>query len=73
MSPASWSTGSAVGSKPSIMDAGCGSPRSGGAAPEYFVRGTRITRDISAGRVGEDLGGPGPTPRWGWGGLERPA
>ncbi|MET9532615.1 MULTISPECIES: group II truncated hemoglobin [unclassified Streptomyces] len=43
---------------------------------EYFDWGTRIARDVSAGPVGEDLGDPGPTPRWGWNGLitdgERP-
>lgn len=37
---------------------------------EYFDWGTRIARDVSAGSPGEDLGDPGPTPRWGWGGLE---
>jgi hemoglobin len=36
---------------------------------EYFDWGTRIARDVSAGSVGEDLGTPGPTPRWGWDGL----
>jgi hemoglobin len=36
---------------------------------EYFDWGTRIARDVSAGPVGEDLGAPGPTPRWGWDGL----
>ncbi|MFF3464422.1 group II truncated hemoglobin [Streptomyces sp. NPDC001984] len=36
---------------------------------EYFDWGTRIARDVSAGPVGEDLGDPGPTPRWGWDGL----
>jgi len=36
---------------------------------EYFDWGTRIARDVSAGRAGEDLGEPGPTPRWGWDGL----
>jgi hemoglobin len=43
---------------------------------EYFDWGTRIARDVSAEPVGEDLGDPGPTPRWGWSGLlkdgERP-
>lgn len=43
---------------------------------EYFEWGTRIARDVSAEPVGEDLGDPGPTPRWGWNGLveaeERP-
>jgi hemoglobin len=36
---------------------------------EYFDWGTRIARDVSAGPVGEDLGDPGPTPRWSWNGL----
>jgi hemoglobin len=36
---------------------------------EYFDWGTRIARDVSAGPVGQDLGDPGPTPRWGWNGL----
>ncbi|MDX6313711.1 MAG: hemoglobin [Streptomyces sp.] len=36
---------------------------------EYFDWGTRIARDVSAASVGEDLGDPGPTPRWGWDGL----
>jgi hemoglobin len=36
---------------------------------EYFDWGTRIARDVSAGPVDEDLGEPGPTPRWGWDGL----
>ncbi|MFC0507598.1 group II truncated hemoglobin [Micromonospora costi] len=36
---------------------------------EYFDWGTRIARDVSAGPVAEDLGDPGPTPRWGWDGL----
>jgi hemoglobin len=36
---------------------------------EYFDWGTRIARDVSAGPVGEDLGDPAPTPRWGWDGL----
>ncbi|MER8186744.1 group II truncated hemoglobin [Kitasatospora sp. NPDC094015] len=37
---------------------------------EYFDWGTRIARDVSAEPVGQDLGSPGPTPRWGWHGLE---
>ncbi len=36
---------------------------------EYFDWGTTIARDVSAGPVDEDLGEPGPTPRWGWNGL----
>ncbi|WP_411577418.1 group II truncated hemoglobin [Streptomyces sp. HUAS TT20] len=36
---------------------------------EYFDWGTQIARDVSAGPVGQDLGEPGPTPRWGWDGL----
>ncbi len=36
---------------------------------EYFDWGTKIARDVSAAPVGEDLGDPGPTPRWGWDGL----
>ena len=36
---------------------------------EYFDWGTRIARDVSAGPVGQDLGDPGPTPRWSWAGL----
>lgn len=38
-------------------------------ALEYFDWGTRIARDVSAGSAGDDLGEPGPTPRWGWDGL----
>ncbi|MFC1406521.1 MULTISPECIES: group II truncated hemoglobin [Streptacidiphilus] len=36
---------------------------------EYFDWGTAIARDVSADPVGQDLGDPGPTPRWGWDGL----
>jgi len=36
---------------------------------EYFDWGTQIARDVSNIPVGEDLGDPGPTPRWGWDGL----
>jgi hemoglobin len=36
---------------------------------DYFDWGTRIARDVSADPVGQDLGEPGPTPRWGWDGL----
>ncbi|MEE1813006.1 group II truncated hemoglobin [Streptomyces sp. BE133] len=36
---------------------------------EYFDWGTGVARDVSASPVGEDLGDPGPTPRWGWDGL----
>lgn len=36
---------------------------------EYFDWGTTIARDVSADPVGQDLGDPGPTPRWGWNGL----
>jgi hemoglobin len=36
---------------------------------EYFDWGTRIARDVSADPVGQDLGDPGPTPRWSWNGL----
>jgi hemoglobin len=36
---------------------------------EYFDWGTRIARDLSADPVGQDLGDPGPTPRWSWNGL----
>ncbi|MFE2722337.1 group II truncated hemoglobin [Kitasatospora sp. NPDC059327] len=36
---------------------------------EYFDWGTKIAKDVSAAPVGEDLGDPGPTPRWGWEGL----
>jgi hemoglobin len=36
---------------------------------EYFDWGTKIARDVSASPAGEDLGDPGPTPRWGWDGL----
>ncbi|MGW6918419.1 group II truncated hemoglobin [Kitasatospora sp. NPDC054939] len=39
-------------------------------ALEYFEWGTRIAKDVSAGPVGQDLGEPGPTPRWGWDGLQ---
>ncbi|WP_371495656.1 group II truncated hemoglobin [Kitasatospora sp. NBC_00374] len=37
---------------------------------EYFDWGTRIAREVSAEPVGQDLGDPGPTPRWGWQGLQ---
>jgi hemoglobin len=37
---------------------------------DYFDWGTRIARGVSAAPVGEDLGDPGPTPRWGWEGLD---
>ncbi|MDW6060872.1 group II truncated hemoglobin [Streptomyces sp. FXJ1.4098] len=37
---------------------------------EYFDWGTKIARDVSAGPVGQDLGEPGPTPRWGWNGPQ---
>ncbi|MBO8195537.1 globin [Streptomyces oryzae] len=40
-----------------------------GQVMEYFDWGTKIARDVSAGPVDEDLGEPGPTPRWGWDGL----
>ncbi|MGW7368508.1 group II truncated hemoglobin [Streptomyces sp. NPDC054841] len=33
---------------------------------EYFDWGTKIAREVSASPVGEDLGDPGPTPRWRW-------
>ncbi|MFJ1707711.1 group II truncated hemoglobin [Kitasatospora sp. NPDC088346] len=36
---------------------------------EYFDWGTTIAREVSAEPVGQDLGDPGPTPRWGWQGL----
>uniref|UniRef100_A0AAU2VW65 Group II truncated hemoglobin n=1 Tax=Streptomyces sp. NBC_00008 TaxID=2903610 RepID=A0AAU2VW65_9ACTN len=36
---------------------------------EYFDWGTKIARDVSAGDPDDDLGAPGPTPRWGWDGL----
>ncbi|KUJ70485.1 globin [Streptomyces albus subsp. albus] len=36
---------------------------------EYFDWGTKIAKDVSADPVGQDLGDPGPTPRWGWDGL----
>lgn len=37
---------------------------------EYFDWGTTVARDVSADPVGTDLGEPGPTPRWGWEGLQ---
>ncbi|MEU9077412.1 group II truncated hemoglobin [Kitasatospora sp. NPDC048538] len=37
---------------------------------EYFDWGTRIAEDVSASPAGTDLGDPGPTPRWGWEGLQ---
>jgi hemoglobin len=37
---------------------------------DYFEWGTKIAREVSAGPVGTDLGKPGPTPRWGWNGIE---
>ncbi|MFE1233869.1 group II truncated hemoglobin [Streptomyces sp. NPDC058745] len=37
---------------------------------EYFDWGTRIAKDVSASAPGTDLGEPGPTPRWGWDGLD---
>jgi hemoglobin len=36
---------------------------------EYFDWGSSIARDVSTDPVGQDLGDPGPTPRWGWKGL----
>jgi hemoglobin len=36
---------------------------------EYFDWGTKIARDVSTSPVDEDLGDPGPTPRWSWNGL----
>ncbi|MEV8594255.1 group II truncated hemoglobin [Streptomyces sp. NPDC052012] len=36
---------------------------------DYFAWGTQIARDVSTSPVGENLGTPGPTPRWGWNGL----
>ncbi|MFI9212460.1 group II truncated hemoglobin [Streptomyces sp. NPDC053253] len=36
----------------------------------YFDWGTRIAKDVSASAPGTDLGDPGPTPRWGWDGLD---
>ncbi|WP_406197090.1 group II truncated hemoglobin [Kitasatospora sp. NBC_01560] len=38
---------------------------------EYFDWGTKIAKDVSAAPAGTDLGDPGPTPRWGWEGLEK--
>lgn len=35
---------------------------------EYFDWGTKIAREVSADPVGQDLGEPGPTPRWRWDG-----
>ncbi|MFC9243611.1 group II truncated hemoglobin [Streptomyces sp. NPDC057136] len=40
---------------------------------EYFDWGTTIARQVSASPAGEDLGDPGPTPRWGWDGLRKNA
>ncbi|MBB6730625.1 globin [Cohnella sp. CBP 2801] len=40
------------------------------AVMDYFDWGTRIARDVSAEPVGQDLGVPGPTPRWGLDGLK---
>ncbi|MCG6500308.1 group II truncated hemoglobin [Kitasatospora sp. A2-31] len=37
---------------------------------EYFDWGTKIAKDVSAAPAGADLGDPGPTPRWGWEGLQ---
>ncbi|MBV6700855.1 group II truncated hemoglobin [Kitasatospora aureofaciens] len=37
---------------------------------EYFDWGTKIAEDVSASPAGTDLGDPGPTPRWGWDGLQ---
>lgn len=38
---------------------------------DYFDWGTKIARDISSEPVGQDLGDPGPTPRWGLDGLKK--
>jgi hemoglobin len=37
---------------------------------DYFEWGTSIAQSISQDPVGTDLGDPGPTPRWGWHGLQ---
>ena len=37
---------------------------------DYFDWGTAIAQSVSQDPVGTDLGEPGPTPRWGWQGLE---
>ncbi|WP_030246544.1 group II truncated hemoglobin [Streptomyces sp. NRRL S-350] len=38
---------------------------------EYFDWGTKIAEDVSRSPAGTDLGEPGPTPRWGWQGLQK--
>ncbi|MFE5583223.1 group II truncated hemoglobin [Kitasatospora sp. NPDC056531] len=38
---------------------------------DYFDWGTRIAEDVSASPAGTDLGEAGPTPLWGWEGLEK--
>ena len=40
------------------------------ALMEYFEWGTAIAQSISQDPVSTDLGDPGPTPRWGWHGLQ---
>jgi hemoglobin len=37
---------------------------------DYFEWGTSIAQSISQDPVGTDLGDPGPTPPWGWHGLQ---
>lgn len=37
---------------------------------DYFEWGTAIAQSVSQDPVGTDLGDPGPTPRWGWHGLQ---
>ncbi|WP_206053706.1 globin [Nocardioides iriomotensis] len=37
---------------------------------DYFEWGTAIAQSVSQDPAGTDLGDPGPTPRWGWNGLQ---
>jgi hemoglobin len=37
---------------------------------DYFEWGTAIAQSVSQSPPDTDLGDPGPTPRWGWRGLE---
>jgi hemoglobin len=46
-----------------------GRPEAAAALMGYFEWGTAIAQDVSQDPVGTDLGEPGPTPRWGYGGL----
>jgi hemoglobin len=46
-----------------------GQPRLHDTLMAYFDWGTAIAEDVSHEPAGTDLGDPGRTPRWGYGGL----